>query len=360
MFIYLGVCLSHAGLLNLITQFDVINSTNVVLCFSSLYGITGWLIFLWGTISGSTRIITTQSFSVDLQLSLIEKYKVTFAHNPPYQLALILKSDSLNSTDLSSLKYQSSSGSPIPLHIKQGMISRMKNGIFYTRYGITESSGVISMNSSCSESVGQLWSYCVIKIINENGKRCGVGEDGEICFKSNYRFLGYYRNEEATNASLDEEGFFLTGDIGHFDDDGNLHIVERKKDIIICNGFHVLPSKIESHLMESFKINFICVVGIRNEALATELPTAFIVRNEASNITEKDISDTVAGIFQMSILHFYNNSLIKVVFNLGHFADHWKLRGGVYFVDSLPTTPSGKILRRKLTELANDLENRKQ
>lgn len=282
-------------MLNLLTQFDFINTSDVLLCFQSLYGLSAWCFLLWGTVSGATRIITTQSFDADFHLSLIEKYKVTYAHNPPHQLALILKSDRLDHTDLSSLRYQSSSGSPVPLHMKREMFARMKNGTFYSRYGMTEASGLMTLGSNISDSVGQLWSFCTVKIIDAHGNRCGVAEDGEICFRSNYKFLKYYGNEAATCASFDDEGFFLTGDIGHFDDDGNLYIVDRKKDIIICKGYHIQPSKIEAFLIESLEIKVVCVVGIRDETTASEWPTAFVVRNPGSNVTGKDIFDSVAG-----------------------------------------------------------------
>lgn len=271
----------------------------MVLCFTSIYSISAWCILLSGTIYGGTRIITTHSFAPDLQLSLIEKYGVTYAHNPPFQLALMLKSDRLDRTDLSSLKYQSTSGAKIPIHIKNEIISKMKIQTFYTIYGLSESSGIVSISLSVddsSDSVGQLMSFCTIKIIDEEGNRLGPDENGEVCFKTNYRFLGYYGNEKATAASFDEEGFFLTGDIGHFDDNGNLYIVDRKKDLIKYNNYQVSPSEIESYLIESLKIKVVCVVGIRDE-MANELPTAFIIRMPGSNITEKHVFDTVAGIF---------------------------------------------------------------
>ena len=101
---------------------------------------------------------------------------------------------------------------------------------------------------------------------------------------------------DSTNAAFDEDGFILTGDIGYFDEKGDLFIVDRKKDLIRCNNYQVSPSEIESFLMKSLSIKVVCVAGIRDET-SNELPAAFIVRNPGSNITEKEVFDAVAGIF---------------------------------------------------------------
>lgn len=272
---------------------------DVVFCFVSLYGIGGWVMLLNGTMYGATRIITTKSFDADLQLSLIEKYKVTYSYNPPFQLALMMKSDRLHRTNLSSLKHQLTGGAKIPVHLKKEVMSKFKNALFYTVYGLSETAGGISASIDSSDSVGQLYGYCTAKIIDEEGNRCGVGENGEICLKTNYRFLGYYGNQNATDASLDNEGYFLTGDIGHFDANKTLFIIDRKKDLISCNNYQVSPSEIESYLVESLKIKVVCVVGIPDDS-SNEFPAAFIERKGSSHVTENDVFNAVAGIFSIN------------------------------------------------------------
>lgn len=275
----------------------MVGSCDVMLSFSSLYWLTGWLTLLSGMINGSTRIITTQPFNPELQLEFIEKYRVTFVLNSPHHLTTLLKCDRLHETDLSSVKYSLVGGAKCSFHVQTELSSLMPNGKVYAAYGLSEAAGLISMNSSDKDAIGQLANGFSVKIIDDDGNRCGVGEDGEICFKGNYKFLGYYGNQQATDEVLDADGFFLTADIGHFDDVGNLYIVDRKKDLIKYCGFQISPSQIEAQLIQSPDIKAVCVVGIPDDNNATELPAAIVVRCDKSNITQERVSEMVAGKF---------------------------------------------------------------
>lgn len=284
--------------MNTITEFDVVDSTDVLLCFSSLYLLSGWYVLLLGMLNGATRIISTKTFNAELQLELIEKYKVTFAWNAPHQAILMSKSERFDKADLSSLKFLLIIGSKTPLHVINALNAKMSFGQSHTSYGLSELVGTVTCNVGEKDSVGQVLGCYTIKIIDDAGNRCGIGENGEICIKPNDNFIGYYGNEDATKAAHDEEGFFLTADIGHFDELGNLYIVDRKKDMIKYCGFQVSPSEIESYLTKSSKISAACVIGVADE-VAIELPAAFIIRSKDSNITEKDVYDSVAGIISI-------------------------------------------------------------
>lgn len=276
------------------SHFDAIQSNDVLLCFSSLYWITGWMMLLCGTINGSTRIITTQSFAIELHLRLIEQYKVTLALNAPNHLTLMSKCDGLEQADLSSLRCQLVAGGKCSLFTQTKINSYLPNGKVHPVYGLSEAASAITMNLSGKDSVGQLIHCYCMKIIDDDGNRLSVGEDGEICFKATYKFLGYYGNQETTDEAYDKEGFFLTGDIGHFDEAGDLFIIDRKKDIIKYGGFQISPSQIESYLTKLPGIKSVCVVGMPDEVM-NDLPAAVIVRSEESKITENDIFDLVAG-----------------------------------------------------------------
>lgn len=299
--ISLGVRLSHAALFNTINEFDVINSSDVLLCFSSLYWLSGWYVMLMGMLNGATRVISTQTFSADLQFQFIAKYKVTFIWNAPHQAISITKHDRFNQFDFSSVKFHVITGGRTPFHVQNEINARLPNGKTHNCYGLSETAGVVSCNMGDKDSVGELMSCYIVKIINEAGHRLGIGEDGEICFKVKDTFLGYYNNKKATDEALDDEGFFLSSDIGHFDEDGDLFIVDRKKDIMKYCNFQVSPSEIESYLIESPDIKEACVIGTPDE-IAIELPTAFIVRNKDSNIAESDVYDLVASIFFIQII----------------------------------------------------------
>ena len=147
---------------------------------------------------------------------------------------------------------------------------------------------------------------------------------------------GYYKNEEATQSGFatDEEGkrWFKTGDIGTIDSDGFVRIVDRIKEMIKCKGFQVIPSEIENKLLEHPDVVDACVVGMYMASLATELPVGFVVLSQ--DATTKRSRDDVAKEVRLWLE--------------GRVAAHKKLRGGVWVVDSIAKSPSGKILRRQM------------
>lgn len=160
---------------------------------------------------------------------------------------------------------------------------------------MSEVGGVISANMGTNDkdTVGKLQVERCVKIVDEEGNRCGVNIDGEICVKLNHKCLGYFGNQKATDELFDAEGFAHTGDIGRFDEDGFLYLVDRKKELLKYNSEQISPSEIEAHLIKSTYIKAVCVVGIPENG--TEFPAAVVVRADGSNITEKDVLDLIAG-----------------------------------------------------------------
>lgn len=279
--------------------------------------------------------------------------------NAPHHFVLMMKSDQFTRTDFSSLKYALVGGSKVPLHVKTEMSYHLPNGTVNVGYGMSEIAGIGSVDYPISDkdTAGRLSDGIQMKIVDDHGNKCGLNEDGELCIKTTYQFLGYYGNQTATDELFDEEGFIMTGDIGHFDEDGDLFIVDRKKDLLKFCNHQISPSEIDAYLIGSPHIKSACVVGIP-DVLATDLPAAVIVRNNGSNITEKEVFDLVSGNIEVHST-LCNLEMRNLMFSLfsGHFSDHCKLRGGVYFVDALPITPSGKLLRRKAKEIALELYN---
>lgn len=301
----IGVCVSHAALLNAYSQLRLTNNDGVMLYFSSLYWISGIVITISGTLDGAIRIITTEPFSPELELHLIEKYKVTFMLNGPYQLASILRSDRISKSDLSSLKFLQTGGSKVPLHIKNGIQKLLVNGNVHNGMAMTEIVCSVADDWPRSErdTIGQLADGNCVKVVDENGNRLGVNDDGELCIKTSCKFLGYYSNQQATDEAVDEEGFLKSGDIVHFDEEGYLYHVDRKKDLIKYCNFQIAPSAIDAFLSESSDIKTSCVVGIP-DPIVTDLPAALVIRNEGSSITEDDVFGLVAGksfFFQIQI-----------------------------------------------------------
>lgn len=330
-----GVCVSHAILAHNIGD-SLANHEQIMLCFSPLFWITGIIILLFGAVKAAKRIITTETFSPELLFRLIEHYKVTFLLSPPFHIALALKSDQLTVANLSSLACQMVTGSKMPVEWAEQWSKCLKNGnTILSTYAFSEIGGSVSVgrvqeNGNCGK-VGKLMNGITAKIIDDNGVRCGPNVDGEICVKLFIKNIGYFGNETATRDSIDADGFLCSGDIGHFDDDGYLYFVDRKKDLLKYQSYQLTPGEIENFLIQRPEIDSVCVVGIP-DGIGSDLPAAIIIRSKNSHITEDEIFELVAD----------------------HFADFYKLRGGVYFVDTFPMSSSGKLLKKNLQQSANE------
>lgn len=160
-------------------------------------------------------------------------------------------------------------------------------------------------------------------------------ETGELCFGGDRIFKGYYRDPEKTKKCFGSDGFFDTGDIGYFDDEGYIYIVDKVTELIKYNGLQIFPVELEAILMTNPKIKDVGVVGLPDEE-AGELPTAFVVPHPDASITKQEVQKFVAE---------------KVSFNK-------QLRGGVIFCENLPKSVMGKTLRRDLRqELKNEKNN---
>lgn len=178
-------------------------------------------------------------------------------------------------------------------------------------------------------SVGHLLPNQTAKYMSPEGIEVMAGETGELWIKGPNIFLGYLNNPEGTNNALTEDGYFKTGDVGYQDTEGNFYITDRAKELIKYNGFQVPPAELEGLLASHPLIDDVAVIGVYDKSRATEVPRAYVVLRpgiEANKKTESEIMEWLGS---------------KV-------ANHKRLRGGVRFVDVVPKSASGKILRRLL------------
>lgn len=292
-----GVCASHATLLESMSNLLMGDSSDVFLCFSPLYWITGVWILIKGTLVGANRIITTKSFSPELQLRIMKQYNVSFIYSCTFHLIRMMKYDAFLRTELPSMKYQLVGGDKLPLDIKIKMNRHLPNAKVYNDYGTSEiglASNEYPESSDTRDTIGRIPSGICAKVIDEHGNRCGPNVDGEMCFKMRYKPIGYYNNPAATAELFDDEGFALTGDIGHFDEDGYLYMIDREKDLLTYIEYHISPSEIDAFLFKSPDIDAVCVVGIPDDE-RFDIPAAVVVRAQGSKINENDVFDLVAG-----------------------------------------------------------------
>lgn len=192
-------------------------------------------------------------------------------------------------------------------------------------YGMSETAPVISFNppgiDHFNGSVGLPLAMMEIKIIDEEGATCAIGTRGEVCIKGPQVMHGYWQRDNADTFTKD--GYFKSGDIGVLDEHGFLTLVDRKKDMILVSGFNVYPNEVEAALTEHPKVLEVAVVGIADEH-SGEVPKAFVVKKDSS-LTVKELqgfaSDRLTG---------------------------YKRPQSYEFIDELPKTAVGKILRKSL------------
>lgn len=218
----------------------------------------------------------------------------------PCQLQAIVKSERCKRADLSSLFVCFSAGSSTPSVLIQMLKEILPHCILMTAYGMTEAGGVsVTLPKELEEhptTVGHLIRGVKVKIINElTGERCGIGEEGEIHIKSTVPAMGYFRDEHANESAFDMERYFITGDIGYFDEIGRLFMSGRKKEMFKVRNFVIWPAELEDAIQKEQAVRVACVVNVYEDEIASDLAAAVVVRNEHHSITEDEIYKLIAG-----------------------------------------------------------------
>lgn len=197
-------------------------------------------------------------------------------------------------------------------------------------YGLSETSPVASANPMGLDefpgNIGVPFPATDMAIIDEEGNEVPIGERGEICVRGPQVMKGYWKREDATSEVMTEDGYFRTGDIGVMDEEGYFKIVDRKKDMIIVSGFNVYPNEVEDVMSNHPKILECGVIGIESDK-SGEVPKIFVVASDPS-LTEQQVLD------------YAKENLTG-----------YKRPRFVEFVDELPKSNVGKILRKDLREM---------
>ena len=291
-------------------------------------------------------------FDIEKWCAHVQNYKVTFSYVVPPVVLLLGKHPAVDKYDLSSMRMMNSGAAPLTQELVETVYSRIKTGI-KQGYGLSETSPTTHTQPweewrSSIGSVGRLVPNMEAKYMNmpEDGsdaKEVAVGEVGELYVRGPNVFLGYHNNQAATTDSLSSDGWFRTGDVGYQDKNGSFYITDRVKELIKYKGFQVAPAELEGILVDNEAIDDVAVVGIESKEHGTEVPLAFVVRSAKSKSSGASLEQTAADI---------NKWLDDKV------AYHKRLRGGVRFVEEIPKSPSGKILRRLLKKQAHDEANK--
>ncbi|KAG6593347.1 4-coumarate--CoA ligase 1, partial [Cucurbita argyrosperma subsp. sororia] len=345
-----GVMLTHKGLITSVAQqIDGQNPNlyykrnDVILCvlpFFHIYSLNS--ILLCGLRAGAA-ILIMQKFEIVSLLELVEKYKASIMPIVPPILLAIAKSSEFEKYDMSSVRVLKSGGAPLGKKLEDTVREKFPTAILGQGYGMTEAGPVLTMSLAFAKepfpvkagACGTVVRNAEMKIIDpETGVSLPANSAGEICIRGDQIMKGYLNDLESTKRTIDKEGWLHTGDIGFIDDDDELFIVDRLKELIKFKTFQVAPAELEALLIAHPKLSDAAVIGMPDEQ-AGELPVAFVVKANGGEITEEDVKQFISE---------------QVVF--------YKRLKRVFFVNAIPKAPSGKILRKELrSQLAAGVYN---
>lgn len=292
---------------------------------------------VWPVLEAGGTIVVMPSFDVGRFLEVIEQHQVTISLVVPTMVQMITAHPEAASRDLSSLRALYYGTSPMPeVTLVAGI--RLWGNIMYQLYGQSEAVPATILApkdhriaGSDSErarlrSAGRPLPSCEIRIVDEEDREVAVGEVGEILIKSPGRMREIWRDPEATAARITADGAVRTRDMGWFDEDGFLFLADRKEDMIISGGFNIWPAELENALVSHPAVGEASVVAAAHDKWG-ETPHAFVVLAEGEHVSADEL------------IAFTRDAVGSV-----------KKVTGITFVEELPKTPIGKVLRRVLRE----------
>ncbi|XP_027341347.1 4-coumarate--CoA ligase 1 isoform X2 [Abrus precatorius] len=322
-----GVMLTHKGLVTSIAQqVDGENpnlyyhSEDIILCVLPLFHIYSLNSVLLCGLRAKAAILLMPKFEINALLSLVHKHRVSVAPVVPPIVLAVAKSPDLQKYDLSSIRVFKSGGAPLGKELLDTVSAKFPHAKLGQGYGMTEAGPVLTMSLAFAKepmdvkagACGTVVRNAEMKIVDpETAISLPRNQSGEICIRGDQIMKGYLNDPEATERTIDKEGWLHTGDIGYIDDDDELFIVDRLKELIKYKGFQVAPAELEALLLSHPKISDAAVVPMKDEA-AGEVPVAFVVRSNGHTDTTEDeikqfISKQVSGCVlqknKPSILH---------------------------------------------------------
>jgi len=304
----------------------------VTIVSTPLYSNTTLVSFLPAISNGGTAVLMPK-FDVEQFLKLSEKHHVTHAMLVPVQYRRLMERPDFDSYDLSSYRMKFSTSAPFAAGLKADILKRWPGGLAEF-YGMTEGGGACCL--FCHEfpdklhTVGRPLPGHDIRLIDEDGKEVAQGEIGEVVGRSGGMMLGYHnqpgKTSEAEWWSPAGNRYIRTGDVGCFDEDGFLTLMDRKKDMIISGGFNIYPSDLEAELARHEAVLEVAVVGVPSDAWG-ETPVAFVALRPGVTVAPDD-------------LKAWMNAKVGKTQRL---AD-------LQIVDALPRSHIGKVLKRELRD----------
>lgn len=281
-------------------------------------------------IFGGTTIFVHE-FNPEQVLDLLEREKVTVFAAVPTMYQMLTQAENWEQADLSSLRFCTSGGAPLPVPLVEKYTAekgiRFKQGFGMTEFG----PGIFALAPGDAirkaGSIGRPNFFVDAQVVDDENNLLGPNQAGELVLKGPSYCSGYFNNPGATAGAIDERGFFHTGDIAQYDDEGYFFIVDRKKDMFISGGENVYPAEIEKALYQHPAVHMCAVLGLPDEKWG-EVGKACVVLKPGVSASEEEL------------IQFMADRLAK-----------YKVPRSVTFMDALPISAAGKILKRELREL---------
>jgi acyl-CoA synthetase (AMP-forming)/AMP-acid ligase II len=338
-----GVMLTHRNLVANVAQIRPLHgmvADDVVVAVLPFFHIYGMTVLLNAALDVRARLVVMPSFDLAEFLGNIDNHKCTIAFIAPPVAVALAKHPMVDDYDLSSLNDIMSGAAPLDADLGHAVAERLGCRVVQS-YGMSELSpashvtpfdgGVRSMEMVAPlSSVGWTVSNAASKLVYpDTGEEIdipaeGLSEAGELWFKGPNVMAGYLGNEQATREIIDDEGWLHTGDLAQVDPRGCVYIVDRLKELIKYKGYQVPPAELEAVLLTHPSIADAAVIGVKDD-VGEEAPKAFVVRQSGAGLTSAEVIDFVAG----------------------QVAPYKRVRQ-VEFIDAIPKSTSGKILRKDL------------
>jgi len=282
---------------------------------------------------GSAMVYPGEAFEPEATLECVASERCTALHGVPTMFIAELDHPRFADLDLSSLRTGIMAGAPCPIEIMNRVVSEMHMSEVTIAYGMTETSPV-SFQTAFDDpldkrigTVGRIHPHVEVKIVDRDDRVVPVGETGELCTRGYSVMNGYWGDEEATRAVIDEAGWMHTGDLATLDADGYGNIVGRIKDMVIRGGENIYPREIEEFLYTHPAIGDVQVIGVPDPRKGEELCAWIRIRDDVEKPSDGDIRAYCDG--QIA---------------------HYKIPRYIRFVDSFPMTITGKVQKFKMRE----------
>lgn len=318
------------------THMHDMTSADRVLTTLPMFHVGGLNIQTMPALHAGATVVLHRKFDVDAAFDAIERERITLTVLVPTQLKAMLESPRWATADLSSLRMISTGSTLVPHALINAVQAR---GIPLIQvYGSTETSPIAAFLPAAEAfrkvgSTGKSAVHCDIRIVDDNGADLPPGTPGEILVRGGNVMCGYWNAPEATAAAL-VDGWFHTGDIGHFDAEGFLYVDDRKKDMIISGGENIYPAELEGLLADWAAVHEVAVVG-RPDDRWGEVAVACIVPKPGNRLTVDEVID------------FFRGRLAR-----------FKHPRDVVFMPQLPRNAMGKLQKGELRQLVRDQPDR--